>query len=126
MRLEVLVEPLGEDSALAWADVPIGLAWGFLARRSYACLRFAVGEFSRSAACARLTAWRFAFAGAAPATQALVLPGIFCAGDARPIVARGPPVGRGHRRRAVRQARARRPCLPQAPACAAPCRARWR
>ena len=89
MRLEALIERLGEDWSLAWAGLLIGLAFGFLAQRSRFCLRSAVIEFSRRTTGGKLTVWLFAFATAVLATQALVLLGAFDASDARQIAARG-------------------------------------
>ncbi len=89
MRLEALIERLGEDWSLAWAGLLIGLAFGFLAQRSRFCLRSAVIEFSRRVTGGKLTVWLFAFATAVLATQALVLLGAFDASDARQIAARG-------------------------------------
>jgi len=89
VRLEALIERLGEDWSLAWAGLLIGLAFGFLAQRSRFCLRSAVIEFSRRVTGGKLTVWLFAFATAVLATQALVLLGAFDASDARQIAARG-------------------------------------
>ena len=89
MRLETLIERLGEDWSLAWAGLLIGVAFGFLAQRSRFCLRSAVIEFSRRVAGGKLTVWLFAFATAVLATQTLVLLGAFDATDARQIAARG-------------------------------------
>jgi uncharacterized membrane protein YedE/YeeE len=89
VRLEALIERLGEDWSLAWTGLLIGLAFGFLAQRSRFCLRSAVIEFSRRVTGGKLTVWLFAFATAVLATQALVLLGAFDASDARQIAARG-------------------------------------
>ena len=87
--IETLVEQIGEDKALAFAGLVIGVAFGFLAQRSRFCLRSAVIEFSRSLVGGKLTVWLFAFAAAVIGTQLLTLAGAFSAADARQIAARG-------------------------------------
>lgn len=87
--LEALIERLGEPWSLAALGLAIGLVFGFFAQRSRFCLRSAVIEFARGTAGGKLTVWLFAFASAVSATQALVLAGVFDAGSARQIAARG-------------------------------------
>jgi uncharacterized membrane protein YedE/YeeE len=89
MTMEAIVESVGETRALALAGLLIGLAFGFLAQRSRFCLRSAVIEFARNVTGGKLTVWLFAFGTAIVATQALVLLGLFDAGQARQIAARG-------------------------------------
>ena len=87
--LEGLLERLGENHVLGVAGLLVGVAFGFFAQRSRFCLRSAVIEFARNVTGGKLTVWLFAFSTAVIATQALVLAGVFDAGDARQIAARG-------------------------------------
>jgi uncharacterized membrane protein YedE/YeeE len=87
--LEALVERLGEAWTLALLGLAIGTAFGFFAQRSRFCLRSAVIEFARRQPGGKLTVWLFAFAAAVVATQCLALAGLFDAGNARQIAARG-------------------------------------
>ena len=82
MRLEALIERLGEDWSLALAGLLIGLAFGFLAQRSRFCLRSAVIEFSRRTAGGKLT--QIGFSAPPPPPPAEV-----AAGHARSIVRNG-------------------------------------
>ncbi|MBL8307582.1 MAG: YeeE/YedE family protein [Rubrivivax sp.] len=65
------------------------MLFGFMAQRSRFCLRSAVIEFARNRGGGKLTVWLFAFATAVGVTQALALAGLFDAGNARQISARG-------------------------------------
>ncbi|WP_425261101.1 YeeE/YedE family protein [Rubrivivax sp. RP6-9] len=87
--LERWIERLGENGTLAVGALLIGLLFGFMAQRSRFCLRSAVIEFARNQMGGKLTVWLFAFATAVGATQLLAWAGLFDAGNARQIAARG-------------------------------------
>lgn len=89
LTLESAIDALGEGGTLALGAGVLGLLFGAFAQRSRFCLRAAVVEFARNQAGGRLTTWLFAFATAVGATQALALAGLFDAGNARQIAARG-------------------------------------
>lgn len=89
MVLESIVERLGENGTLATGALLIGVVFGFMAQRSRFCLRSAVIEFARNHMGGKLTVWLFAFATAVGCTQALAWFGLFDAGNARQIAARG-------------------------------------
>lgn len=89
MLVESVLERLGENGTLATGALLIGLVFGFMAQRSRFCLRSAVIEFARNQMGGKLTVWLFAFATALGATQALAWAGLFDAGNARQIAARG-------------------------------------
>lgn len=89
MFLESAIDTLGEPGTLALGGGLAGLLFGFFTQRSRFCLRAAVIEFARNQMGGRLTVWLFAFATAVGATQALALAGLFDAGNARQIAARG-------------------------------------
>jgi uncharacterized membrane protein YedE/YeeE len=89
MSVESFVEWAGENGALAWLGLLIGVGFGFAAQRSRFCLRSAVIEFSRNLTGGKLTVWLFAFATAVLATQSLAWAGWFDAAGARQISARG-------------------------------------
>lgn len=90
MLLESTIDRLGEPGTLALGAAVIGVLFGFFTQRSRFCLRAAVIEFARHQRTGgRLTVWLFAFATAVGATQLLALLGMFDAGNARQIAARG-------------------------------------
>jgi uncharacterized membrane protein YedE/YeeE len=87
--LTPLLERWGEPAVLAAGGLLIGLCFGFFAQRSRFCLRSAVIEFARNLTGGKLTVWLFAFGSAVLATQLLAWAGLFDAGSARQIAARG-------------------------------------
>ncbi len=89
MMLESAIDTLGEGGTLALGAFAIGTLFGFFAQRSRFCLRSAVIEFARNQTGGRLTVWLFAFATAVGTTQWLAWQGLFDAGNARQIAARG-------------------------------------
>jgi uncharacterized membrane protein YedE/YeeE len=90
LTLESAIDALGEGGTLALGAGVLGLLFGACTQRSRFCLRSAVVEFAHNhRAGGRLTVWLFAFATAVGATQALALAGLFDAGNARQIAARG-------------------------------------
>jgi uncharacterized membrane protein YedE/YeeE len=87
--LAALIDRWGENATLAAGGLAVGMGFGFFAQRSRFCLRSAVIEFARNVTGGKLTVWLFAFATAVLATQVLAAAGLFDAGEARQIAARG-------------------------------------
>ena len=89
MGLVELIDWLGEEGALAFGSLIVGVLFGALAQRSRFCLRSAVIEFSRGAIGPNVSIWLLTFFAAVAGTQALIAMGLLDVSDARQLASQG-------------------------------------
>lgn len=89
MGLVELIDWFGEEGALAFGSLTVGVLFGALAQRSRFCLRSAVIEFSRGAIGPNVSIWLLTFFAAVAGTQALIAMDLLDVSEARQLASRG-------------------------------------